>query len=328
MKLRRTPRREGREVAVSSGAAVAHAHDDGSATTATINTSLWTAGQRIWNKAGSVALVGAIALGVLGGVHAVLPQTTTAAAPPAVQAGLTVDEQRAGAYAADYVSAWLAATSSDPGRLSDFVDTSSLAGLGQAPTSVNNLQVAAVDVVSGSPAIARVLVTGLVDELTEEGESAAVPRAFEVTVSIDGGALAAVGLPAPVALPASAEAPSTGYSEAVGAESGPAQAVRDFLNAYLAGAGDLTRYVTPGVSLAPVTPAPYDAVELVSIDAASAVPADVVDGDDLAVTAQVRLTTTDGEPTLSTYTFTLTARADRWEVSALNPTPVLSANGR
>lgn len=327
MKLRRTPRREGREVAVSSGAAVAHAHVDGSATTATMNTSMWTAGQRFWNAAGSVAIVGILALGVLGGVHAVLPQASTFAPPAEVQAGLTIDQQRSGAYAVDYVSAWLAATSSEPGRLSDFVDVSALAGLGQTPSAARDLQVAAIDSVDVD--VVRVLVTGLVDEPGADGEGITVPRAFEVVVSIDeGGSLAPVGLPAPVALPASAETPSTGYSEVVVTESGPAQAVRDFLNAYLAGAGDLTRYVTPGVTLAPITPAPYASVELVSIDAASTIPDSLADGDELEVLAQVRLVTADGEPTLATYTFTLTARADRWEVSALNPTPVLTADGR
>lgn len=144
----------------------------------------------------------------------------------------------------------------------------------------------------------------------------------------------ATGLPAETSCPRGLELPRLDYGPTVGTSTGPiGDTLTAFLGAYLAGAGEVDRYITPGADLTAVTPAPYTAVAVdsVALRGLHGLDADdldmtVVPDDDTAVEALVAVEATDQaqQVTPMTYVLTLTARAGRWEVTALNPAPALA----
>ncbi|MCM2424153.1 conjugal transfer protein [Streptomyces sp. RKAG293] len=173
---------------------------------------------------------------------------------------------------------------------------------------------------AGTPAAAGPGVRYFQVALASSGESAAgVPFGYS-----------ALAAPAEVAAPGQAAAPQLEYGvmKSAAASDVRVQTVGQFLTAYLAG-GDLTRFLTPGVQMTGITPAPYTAVAVDQIAAAglgadgdtagSRVPDDGTRQD---VLVTVRATGGDGTRTPLSYALSLTARAGRWEITALNAAPV------
>ncbi|MFE7077084.1 conjugal transfer protein [Streptomyces sp. NPDC057620] len=144
-------------------------------------------------------------------------------------------------------------------------------------------------------------------------------RYYAVPVAADraGASFTVTAAPAVVAGPGLAEAAqSYDVSVPVGDLS---SAVGGFLTAYLTGAGEVDRYLAPGVQLAAVSPAPYTAVAVQEVLAAeTAAAGERVPGDGTKVRVQVRLDARDrGGRWPLAYELALTARSGRWEVSAL-----------
>jgi hypothetical protein len=145
-------------------------------------------------------------------------------------------------------------------------------------------------------------------------------RYYAVPVATDraGAAFTVTGAPAVVAGPARAEAPQSPYRVSV-PEGDLTSAVEEFLTAYLTGAGEVDRYLAPGVHLTPVSPAPYTAADLQQISADGQVAADgqvPADGTKVRVLARVQARDAGGRWPLA-YELALTARAGRWDVAAL-----------
>lgn len=163
-------------------------------------------------------------------------------------------------------------------------------------------------------------------------------RYFQVSVASVGGdtagpwAFSALSAPAEVAAPAPATGPRLVYGPAQPAASSDArvQTVQQFLTAYLAGAGGgLDRFLSPGVQMAPVAPAPYTAVEVETIagagdggSGASASGGVAGDGARQQLLATVLATGRDGNRVPLAYALTLTPRAGRWEITSLDPGPL------
>ena len=143
----------------------------------------------------------------------------------------------------------------------------------------------------------------------------------------------ATALPAQVAAPAALKPSALGYPTDRGAnQDDPAtQTVSGFLDAYLAGQGALDRYTSPGVTLQPVTPAPYTDVEITDVadDSGNAsnttVPAD---GANRQVLATVTAKDDSGASYPLSYALTLRSRGGRWEVAALGAAPELQSGSR
>ena len=170
-------------------------------------------------------------------------------------------------------------------------------------------------------------------------EGADSVRYFQVPVAIaptgdDATGYVALTMPAEVGAPGRIEAPDLVYGPMRPATpSDPrTQAVTEFLTAYLTHAGELDRYLAPGTDLAAITPAPYTgiAVDQLAIegddssDTAVTVPGD---GTTLRLLVTLRATGHDDVRVPLTYALTLKARADRWEIAALDgaPTPARTA---
>lgn len=155
-------------------------------------------------------------------------------------------------------------------------------------------------------------------------------RYFQVPVAADDGGWVAVAYPAEIAAPpVEEEAPDLGYTPVTLLDSDPATAtVQQFLAAYLAGGGDVSRYLSPDTDLAPVTPAPYAAVQITGLAVRGEAPRQ---GEALPMTAGARVQllvtaeaqTPGGVLRPLSYALVLAERDGRWEIAALEAAPGL-----
>ncbi|MEU5894529.1 conjugal transfer protein [Streptomyces sp. NPDC047461] len=145
-------------------------------------------------------------------------------------------------------------------------------------------------------------------------------RYYALPVAADraGTSFTVTGAPGVVAGPARAEVPTSVYGVSV-PQGDLSSAVGEFLAAYLTGAGEVERYLAPGVQLTPVSPAPFTAVAVQQVSAVQDVAAGEqvpANGTQVRVLAGVEARDADGRWPLA-YELALTARAGRWEVAAL-----------
>lgn len=174
------------------------------------------------------------------------------------------------------------------------------------------------------------------DDGSEEGarsaSSGSVLRFFQVPVrSGAGGALAAAALPAEVGAPLSGEAPSLAYGQSapVRATDPAGQMLAGFFAAYLAGSGQVERYLSPGTVLSAVSPAPYARVEVAQVsetgtDDPGGQRSTPAAGVRRELLVQVAATDAAGQERPLTYAVAIAARDGRWEIASVEGAPVLS----
>ncbi|WP_257042418.1 conjugal transfer protein [Streptomyces sp. TLI_55] len=143
--------------------------------------------------------------------------------------------------------------------------------------------------------------------------------AVPVTTNTTGTSFAVTAAPAVVAGPGRAEPSESPYTVPV-PDGELSSTVGEFLAAYLTGAGEVDRYLAPGVRLTAVSPALFSAVTVRQISAIEeAAAGNTVPGDGTRVRIQATATAQDtsGRWPL-VYELSLTARSGRWEVAALS----------
>ncbi|MGC5224530.1 conjugal transfer protein [Micromonospora sp. DT81.3] len=236
-----------------------------------------------------------------------------------------MDQQRAGGYALGFVASWLSATKNLPGDLANYIDVGALRQVSEEAWQYRDLGIATVTPVEDSGFV-NVVVAANVKELslseTGEGSTEIWPRRyFQVAVSLEDGALRVVGLPAPVAPPVQGSTSVLIYTQTIGSSDPAAQTVTAFLGAYLAGSGDLSRYSSPGTDFIALDPAPYVMVEVIDLRSDVLPSTSLSDGDTIRALVTVSLLSPLEQQLTSTYTLTLTVRASRWEVSAIDLAP-------
>ncbi|MEA5456812.1 conjugal transfer protein [Sinomonas sp. JGH33] len=237
--------------------------------------------------------------------------------------------QRAGAIAEAYVSAWLRATRTSSDDLARFGDIGGLV-LPDRPTEARDLGIAS-SVSNG--AASTVTVSAAVHEVSASPDGKASDgwpmRFFQVdVVEKQGGALAPLGLPRAVAAPAAKTEPIPGYGSTLSTTHPAAQAAQAFIAAYCCGAGDASRYTSPGSGITAISPAPYRDAKPISV-AAQDTPAEVPqDGAQALLLLRVQLSTADGRMATADYTLKMLGRAGRWEVAQLNPPPRSTSTAR
>lgn len=291
--------------------------------------SSWTAGRELGGRVISVVLLAAIACGPVALLWQGTRPESVIAAPESSPSALPAEQQAAGDFALAYVAAWLGASRDDRSELERFVDVSALGRISDTAWEYRDLAIASLE--PGESDLVSVVVAANVRELVtddEGGSSDQWPRRyFQVVVNVgDDGALGVVGLPAPVAAPVAADVVTLGYRTSVPSNDPVADSVLAFLNAYLAGSGDITRVSTPGTSFQALTPAPYAAIDLVDLRADAATEGTPGNGDTLRVLATAGLTNVYDQRLTATYALTLIARDDRWEISAIDPVPLEGAS--
>ena len=289
--------------------------------------SSWTAGRNLGGRLIAVGLFAAIACGPAALVAFASQPETVVAAPETQAAALPAAQQAAGDYALGYVAAWLGASRDDTVELEEYIDAASVREISTTPWEYRDLAIASLSPVEGSTLITAVIGAS-VRELTtddEGGNGDAWPRRyFQVVVNVsDSGALGVVGLPAPIAPPTPAEdTVELEYPARLDNSTPVAESVLAFLNAYLAGSGDITRVSTPGTDFAALDPAPYVSIDLVDLIAELEPAANPGDGDTVRVLASVTLANVYDQRLSATYALTLTARDSRWEISAIDLAPL------
>jgi hypothetical protein len=291
--------------------------------------SEWTAGRAFGQKAVSGALLLAVACGPLALVTATVNgQSRPAAAQVVVDEPLTARQQAAGEYGAAFVAAWLSATRDDAGTLPAYISTSAIGQLSATAWEYRDLSVVSVEKTDGSDLLS-VIAAANVEEFDMESESGATVwprRYFAVTVRVTEDGMSVVGLPAPIAAPAKEDSSvRLAYTQTVLQTSAARETVEAFLAAYLAGSGDISRYITPGAEISAIAPAPY--MTLTVKDVKSDVePADSPrTGSVVHVLATAEVASASDQRLTTTYALTLTARDGRWETTSVDLAPLESA---
>ncbi|HET6857461.1 MAG TPA: conjugal transfer protein [Streptomyces sp.] len=156
-------------------------------------------------------------------------------------------------------------------------------------------------------------------------------RYYAVPVVTDhaGASFAVTGAPGVVAGPTRAEVPQSAYKVRV-PEGDLVASVEEFLAAYLTGAGEVGRYLAPGVTLSPVSPAPYTALtvgQVLAAEDAAALGRVPADGATVRVLAPVEARDAHGRWPLA-YELTLRSRSGRWEVAELPSGSARGGGGR
>ncbi|MGH3447085.1 MAG: conjugal transfer protein, partial [Nocardioidaceae bacterium] len=206
-------------------------------------------------------------------------------------------------FAEQFVLTWLGTTEDNTSRLDRFVALSSATQWPEKPSTGTAAEVAGLSRRGTGPWSVTVGVT------VNRPNAQPTRRYFQVPVTYTGGELVAVTLPSAVAAPAAGEPPKLDYQYTLPSYGRAIETVSQFLSSLLAGAGDLSRVVTPGVQVRAVTPAPYRAVEV----AEAAADTDLSgtegtaprDGDRVRVLATAAATWGDTETTTVQYALTL-----------------------
>ena len=288
--------------------------------------SQWTGGSHLATRAITVVLWSALVSGPLALALAALlllslaGPAPTNAAPAVDRAGERVAVQE---FAQRFVVAWLQTPQGQEKQLASYVKVPSLR-LAEVPVTAQGP--ATADVRQVGPGLWTVTV-GVNVTPAAAGTSPAIParRYFQVPVRFAAGALVAAALPAPVAAPAVAEAPGLAYRQRASLAHPLATSVGEFLAALLTGAGEVTRYASPGTTVVAVTPAPYTAVVVTDVMVDRDLPADRVapaPGDQRRVLVTARASSGVRQEISVQYALTLLARAGRWEVKAVDPAPM------
>ncbi|MEJ8640190.1 conjugal transfer protein [Streptomyces sp. MS2.AVA.5] len=170
----------------------------------------------------------------------------------------------------------------------------------------------------------------------------AVVRYYAVPVSSEEragglGAFTVTAAPAQIAGPTGAKTSPSPFTQTLPAEGPLSRSLADFFRAYLAGVGDIERYLSPGTRLDAVPATGYvriavDEVSATSETAAGPVPAD---GTTSRVRARVTATDSTGSRWPLAYELTVTARSGRWDITSLHagsthtagPSPAPTAEG-
>ena len=280
------------------------------------STSTWA------TKATTGVLTAALLLGPVGAATGLLalrtatqPDTQPTGSAPA---DLSSQRATAGEYATRLVVAWLQATQTNDQDLRALLDQPPAAS-SRTPFKVTAPAVAAI--IAQPDDIWAVTVAATVTDARER----ATRRYFQVPVRLHDATLTALTLPSPVAGPAHTTTTDVDYPAIIALTSVLAAGIGQFLDAYLTADGDVTRYLTPGTALPPVTPPAYTDVTLQDLRADTDLDPDSppADATSLRVLATATAAVTDTQTVTVTYPLTLTARDGRWEVTAIDPAPAL-----
>ncbi|MEY2245952.1 conjugal transfer protein [Streptomyces sp. BF23-18] len=261
----------------------------------------------------TVIAAGPVALGVAIASTPATVEAATATRPAAVRTTAAADPA---GYAQLFLGAWLRSSADDA--------TSAQARLVQSMgpgVDLPDPAPGAQPKPSSVTAVRSAHSAGGAWSVTVAAQYAAGPvRYYAVPVVADrqGASFAVTGAPSVVAGPARVVAPASSYGVRV-PEGDLASAVGEFLGAYLTGAGEVDRYLAPGVRLSAVSPSPYSAVtvqQVLGAEKAAAAEQMPGDGTRVRVLARVEARDAGGRWPLA-YEVVFKARSGRWEVAGL-----------
>lgn len=298
-------------------------------------TAKWTGGNALASKAWTCLVFVGLATGPAAFGLQLVGGGAEAPAPVVQEPAVPWDAASiAGDRARELVGAWLGSSRTDYARL-QAIYSGSLTGL---PTDAQESQdITVAQVQPAGEGLWSVLIGAevKVPEPTEQDPAAMawVRQFFQVPVAVattdQGLGVQVLALPSPMPAPVTAEGVTTEYRQRIATTTSVGDSINGFLNALVAGAGDLNRYMTPGTALSPISPAAYTEVEVQEINAVRSDVAieDPEQGAQLDLLVNASLTRLDGQRTTTTYALQVTARDSRWEISAVAQTPTVTGAG-
>ncbi|WP_324199050.1 conjugal transfer protein [Nocardia amamiensis] len=265
-------------------------------------------------------------LAVLGGGHAILSVFDSGPPPPSDDSTTAIvgRAQLAGSFAEQFVVTYLTAVAGQQDRIGEFVGSNQQIALPSSARQVSDPSVVYVSRAVSTGGLDVWSVTVSVRVGKSGAATAPETRQFyRVAVSVSDGRLRALSVPAVVQPPAKGVDLKLAYGSPCAADTPLAQVAAGFLGALLAGTGDVARYTTPDAGLAALKPAPFTAVELVSLSA------DDAGCGSSAAKAQVLATVNPKADTGATatlaYPLTMIRNAGQWQVASIDPIPALSS---
>lgn len=275
-------------------------------------------------KAITAGLVTCLVLGPVGALVGVVAVTRSTGAAP-VASGAAKDhaneEAIAGEFAQRVVLTWLTTTQDDPDALLALVKDSQVATVSQQAFTARDAAVARIEQVHGTWSVT-------VAATVTDARGVTARRFFQVPVLLSKGSVSALTLPTPVSAPPVALNASADYRTQMDTSGSAGQTVSQFLGAYVAGSGDVSRYLTPGVTLTAVDPAPYTSIQVEDLRGSGADAEETAaapkDGQRMRVLASATAVVTTKQTVSVVYALTLTARAERWEITAIDPAPAFT----
>ncbi|MCX4515925.1 conjugal transfer protein [Streptomyces sp. NBC_01619] len=278
----------------------------------------------------------ALAAGPLAlAIACAVPRTVTAAAQPTTSAPAALRTVDPAGAASLFCDLWLrsdrAAADSSTAHalrvLAPSVDLPDRSGQAAAQSLSRTVAVRSAQQDDGSWSVivaAQFTVPGGKDGSNEGPGASSIVRYFAVpVVAADGasgsGAFTVTAAPAEVAGPATAKVAESRFEDPLPADGAVVSSLGEFFSAYLAGVGEVGRYLSPGTELDAVRGSGYQSVAVETAAADSEVAGGAVPGDGTVVRVQARVTATDtaGGRWPLVYTLAMTARSGRWEVTAL-----------
>ncbi|WP_410633886.1 conjugal transfer protein [Amycolatopsis sp. cmx-4-83] len=247
-----------------------------------------------------------------------------AGAPPTRDGGAPASSAAPEGWAEMYVRSWLSATREDSAGIETFFPAG--VELQRPPGTLVPIDTAVVSAVSPDPGSWSVVVVADVLVLQPDGKRRATLLCAQVAMTGGEGAYVAISLPSPVACPGTLGAVDPAYDETADPAGPIGQSVSGFLAAYLAGQGQLDRFVSPGARLAPPLPPPFTAVELTELRTHEKFEpgqaARPPDGTAVHVLMRAGAFDATGQTMPVDYALTLVARAGRWEINRIDPAPL------
>lgn len=275
----------------------------------------WTNRNRLITRATTAGLVLAIALAPAHLVYDLVTPDQAAVASPTSTTNSSLRDQkgRVGLYARDAVVAYLSATQTQSAEVKAWFSMFQ-GSLPEKAPKLSDPVVASADMIAPDRWTVRVAVT-----------VGGVRQYLQVPVAVDpaSGAISTMALPQPVPGPLTGAAVKTEMSEGVSPSSSLGITLSGFTAALAAGQGDITRYTSPGSTIAAIAPRPFEKVAISSITSDVAIPThrDPHEGG----TAQVMVRATGTGQQVGTqevsWVLTVKARAGRWEVFSLDSVP-------
>ena len=228
-------------------------------------------------------------------------------------------------FAELFVAAFLGAGEDSPESLAHFLDDPPLDGT--ADGSWFATRTASLGARQIGPGYFAVTVAAEVVAADEESDESTVwvpvgTLFYSVGVAESETGWAVTGLPTLIAAPTRAVRPELLVGRLDGLDGAPGleEMVSRFLAAYLAGDGELARYIAPASRIVRVQPPPF-----VNVEVLKAGFIDAPDGSQ-QVAMVVRATDAAGRVQVLEYALTVEQRDGRWEVSELLPAPTLASH--
>ena len=269
--------------------------------------------------AARIGLWSLVAVGFLGGVVGLLWPSPSLPGATAQDPADAVAGPDVGGFAELAVGAWLEADAAGAESVSGlFLEDPADLTSGATPIRVPRLTTVEMRPVDAG----YWAVTVAADVVERDRAGAEFPATWYVEIGVvsDSGGLAAAGAPALVGAPSPVTA---GWEVAeptlrtVEPDDPVAATVQAFLDALLAGGGDVARYAAPDVDVAAPDPVPFVEVQLRRLGVAEQ------PGGGLRARAEATGTTAAGGQRTVSYEIELVQRGGRWEIASLSGAPAL-----